>query len=79
MGEEFMRTIADTRFSEAKRFPRSRQAFIAMNLVSPKVVEGIGKLLAESDIAKLAGKEKLLELEAAEECFEEAWALSLIL
>jgi hypothetical protein len=72
LGEEFLRTVTDVVFSETKRMPICRQAIIATNLISPKVVDGISKLLVKSDIQKLAGKDKLAELEEAEKDFEKA-------
>lgn len=66
------RSVTDTTFSPTQHFPICRQAFLAANLISPKVQDGISKLLVKSDMHKLTAKGRVAELELAERSFEEA-------
>ena len=65
------RSVTDAVFSPTQHFPICRQAFLAANLISPKVVDGVAKLLVKSDMNKLAGKGRVAQLELAERSFEE--------
>lgn len=53
LGEEFMTALAQAEFkSKDSTYPMVRAALIAANLSSPKVQDGIAKLLVKSDIDK---------------------------
>lgn len=72
LGEEFLRAVAETTFSDTHRFPMCRQAFLAANLIAARIVDGVAKCIVKSDIQKLANKEKVKILAEAEEMFMEA-------
>ena len=66
LGEDFIKGVTETVFSASRRCPHLRTAFLAANLVSPKVVDGVAKLLAKSDIEKLRSKEHASQVDAVE-------------
>ena len=56
LGEEFMTAVTDLQFEHgSKHYPIIRQALLALQLTSPKVINGICKLLTPSDVRQLAG------------------------
>ena len=57
------------------RYPHTRTALIATNLVSPKVVDGISRLLVKSDVDRLKSKERSDALDKCEESMSHAWDL----
>ena len=59
LGEEFWTAVVDVNFGETTPCPRIRSAMLACNMTSPKVQDGISKLLLKADILGLAKKEKL--------------------
>ena len=57
LGEEFMTAVTDLQFEHgSKHYPIIRQALLALQLTSPKVINGICKLLTPSDVRQLAGQ-----------------------
>ena len=70
LGSEFMQAITDTVISDTKSYPRLRQAFVACNLISPKIVDGVSKLLVKSDIQKLAKEQYRRDIDEAESDYE---------
>ena len=53
LGEEFFQAVVDAQFYGGKSFAKLREACLASNLISTKVIDGISRLLVKSDIAKL--------------------------
>ena len=54
-------------------FPMSRVAFMVCNLTSPKIVDGIGKLVTKTDLASLKSKSQLIQLHSMEEMLQTLW------
>ena len=74
LGEVFFDAVVHAQFpSSNSRFPLVRVALLAANLVSPKIVEGIARLLTKSDVSMLCRKERAGAVMAAEEVLKEAW------
>ena len=76
LGQGFLEAVTTAKFpTEATKFPFTRSALIATNLVSPKdkVVDGIARLVNKSDVSMLTRKASLLQVTAAEACLAEAW------
>ena len=59
LGEEFWTAVTEVNFGEITTCPRIRSAMLACNMTSPKVQDGISKLLIKADIFGLARNEKL--------------------
>ena len=59
LGEEFWTAVTDVKFEETTPCPRIRSAMLACNMTSPKVQDGISKLLLKADILGLKKEEKL--------------------
>ena len=59
LGEEFWTAVVDVNFGETTPCPRIRSAMLACNMTSPKVQDGISKLLVKSDIGALTTQKKL--------------------
>ncbi len=53
--------------------PLLRASLVAANLVAPKVVDGIARLVTPTDVASLKPKDKLILCTAAESFLGEAW------
>lgn len=75
IGEEFWRAVTDTVLhpSPVQQCPHLRTGFIATNLVAPKVVDGIARLLVKTDIATLGKKDKRATVEEAESMLTHGW------
>lgn len=56
VGEEFFTALVDTKMHASKALGHVKQGFIATNLTSPRVVDGVSKLLTKSDINVVKGK-----------------------
>ena len=52
-----------------------RAALVACNLIAPKVVDGVARLLVKSDLLALKHKDKLLNITALETMLMESWKL----
>ena len=76
LGEEFMKAVAETSFGPSRLMPHLRTAFIATNLISPKVVDGVAKLLVKSDVERLKAKDKTDIVNSVESDFAAAWAIA---
>ena len=75
IGETFWNAVVDLAFpTQTSRMPMLRTAFIATNLVSPKVVDGVSRLIVKTDVQALTQSKRLLQVSAAEEILAEAWA-----
>ena len=75
LGEEFMSALVNFKPKSLKTtFPFLRLACWLTQATSPKVVDGISKLLVVSDIAKLKAT-KLADLEAVELLLSQGWDL----
>ena len=75
LGEDFIKGVTETVFSASRRVPHLRTAFLAANLVSPKVVDGVAKLLVKSDIEKLKSKDLASKVDASESEMATAWSI----
>ena len=76
LGEDFIKGVAETVFSASRRVPHLRTAFLAANLVSPKVVDGVAKLLVKSDVEKLKSKDLAATVDDSESELAEAWGIA---
>ena len=57
LGEEFINAVATVRLSSnLSGHALGRAALLAANLVSPKVVDGVARLVSKTDVNRLAGK-----------------------
>jgi hypothetical protein len=69
LGSEFLGAVVNATFQcNSTLFPHLRTALIAANLISPKVIDGIARLLVRSDVEGLKRKEnvqKILDIEGA--------------
>jgi hypothetical protein len=80
LGETFWRAVAEMSFqTKESKLPLVRVALILTNLTSPKIEDGLARLLVKSDVAKLVSKAKLQTVMAAEkrlgECLQIARTL----
>jgi len=73
LGETFIQAIVDLQFKTSAKLPLLRASLVAANLVAPKVVDGIARLVTPTDVATLKSKEKLILCTAAESFLGEAW------
>ena len=74
LGESFWRQVVEMNFSiSTTKLPMLRTAFICTNLTSPKVVDGVARLLAKIDLLALCRKDRLLDLQAADSLLADAW------
>ena len=74
LGEEFLREVTRLKFaSNASKMPMIRNALVATNLISPKVKDGIARLIVVSDVQHLGKRERTMEIMAAETLLLETW------
>ncbi len=73
MGETFIQAIVDLQFKTSAKLQLLRASLVAANLVAPKVVDGIARLVTPTDVASLKSKDKLILCTAAESFLGEAW------
>jgi hypothetical protein len=75
IGQEFFTAVTECSFSTSPLnvFPHVRTGLLATNLVSPKVVDGLAKLLVKSDVLALCKKDKKVIAEQAEAMLSDAW------
>ena len=74
LGSEFLGAVVNASFqTNSTLFPHVRTALIATNLISPKVVDGIARLLVRSDVDSLKRKENLQKLLDIEGALSHAW------
>jgi hypothetical protein len=72
LGEQYWHCMAYTEFPEkTEKFPLIRVAYGLANLVSPKVEDGIARLLGKSDWTKISSKAMLKEAHAMEKVLKE--------
>ena len=72
LGETFWNTIANTAFaSKTTRHPRLRNALILTNLTSPKLEDGIAKLITKTDVNSLCQKASLEKTKVLETRLEQ--------
>lgn len=77
LGEEFLRAVTDAAFpSLTTRYPHVRTALLATNLVSPKVVDGVARLLAKADVERLRAKSSIPLLDKVEGMMAHAWEVA---
>ena len=53
LGEDFLRSVIEVTLHPEKSMGRVRQACLATNLTSPKIVDGIARLLTSNDLLRL--------------------------
>jgi len=76
LGEEYLKAVTEAQFPSATlMFPFVRTALVATNLISPKVVDGIAKLLTPADVSRLKAKDQLSTLEGLETAMQHAWSV----
>lgn len=75
LGEEFLKAVTEARFgSVTKKYPFTRTGMLATNLVSPRVVDGVSKLLVKSDVERLKATDRAMDLDTAEDTMAQGWA-----
>ena len=72
-GETFIQAIVDLQFKTSAKLQLLRASLVAANLVAPKVVDGIARLVTPTDVASLKSKDELILCTAAESLLGEAW------
>ena len=70
LGEEYLAAVVKAKFPNEFVFPRTRDAFLAVNLTSPKVVDGIAKMLSKTDVLAWTAKAKLKLVSGVEKHLE---------
>ena len=76
VGQEFMEQLASLKFqSKITSFPMTRLACLLAQCTSPKVLDGISKLITVTDLGKLRSS-GVAELEAMEVLLQQAWDLA---
>jgi hypothetical protein len=76
LGEEYITAVTEAKLAGGtSMFPHVRTALMATNLTSPKVTDGISRLLTITDIVKLKNKAMKPKITAAEEFLAEAHGL----
>jgi hypothetical protein len=77
LGEEYFRAVTESSLhpSVMKPCPQLRVALVATNLVSPKVVDGIARLVTKTDIAAFCRKDRNQQMEECEGILVIAWDL----
>lgn len=78
LGEEFLTVVTETSFNNSsvtKRHPHIRTGLLATNLTSPKVVDGVARLLVKSDVERLKHKSQANRVDEAEETMRQGWEL----
>ena len=63
LGEDFLRSVIEVTLHPEKSMGRVRQACLATNLTSPKIVDGIARLLTSNDLLRLKKHPDLLTFE----------------
>jgi hypothetical protein len=72
LGELYWTTVTNMQFQcKLTRYPLLRAALLLANLISPKVEDGIGKLLVKSDLTKLCTVKMLPVVKASEKILED--------
>ena len=70
----FPKLFTDVQFATtSKRYPHVRTGLLATNLVSPKVVDGIARLLVKADVERLRSKDKVPVIDKAEDTMAHRW------
>ena len=59
LGQDFIQAVTDISWGLHKPNLHVRTALLAANLISPRVVDGVARLLCKSDVEKLRQKERL--------------------
>ena len=78
LGEEFLTSVTNVAFSFAKNlYPHIRTGLIATNLVSPKVVDGISRLLVKSGVERLRGRDRAQLIDKAEQIMGSGWDVAM--
>ena len=67
LGEEYWKACTDTEFHPTKSYSTNREGFLAVNLISPKVINGISKVLDPAKVRGMASKDKMPLMEKADE------------
>ena len=74
LGEEFLQAVTEAKFGSAsKLYPHIRTGLLAANLVSPKIVDGLARLLVKSDVERLKAKANAAAVDFAENSLAEGW------
>ena len=76
LGEDFFEAVTDVFFGPARRCPHIRTALMAGNLVSPKIVDGISKLLVKADVERVKSKDKAAVVDQTESMMSIAWSIT---
>lgn len=76
LGHEFFKAVTETVFSTVKPYAHLRTGLLATNLVSPKVVDGVSRLLVKSDVEKLKAKNKMPMIERSEKIMSSGWEMA---
>ena len=66
LGSEFMNKLANLSFGPGERYPYVMNACIEVNLASPKVVDGVCRLLQPPQLQAIASKDNRVMVKAAE-------------
>jgi hypothetical protein len=72
LGGEFIGKVATLKWGKAMSFPYVQNACLMTNLVSPKVSDGICKLLQPSAVSALTSKDNLVKVQEAEQLMQDA-------
>lgn len=78
IGETFFKALVGMKFpTSASKFPFMRTSILAANLTCPpeKMVDGIARLITQTDLQMLTNKNRLGDMLAAEAILEEAWEI----
>ena len=70
--QEFIGKVATLKWGKAMSFPYVQNACLMTNLVSPKVSDGICKLLQPSAVSALTSKDNLVKVQEAEQLMQDA-------
>ena len=74
IGEEIFKAISFWEVGEvSKQIPLRRAGFLATQLTSPQVVDGVAKLLAKSDLDRLKSKANRKKFLQAEQILSSVW------
>ena len=74
LGEDFLTAVTEAQFpSLVNRYPHLRTGILATNLVSPKMTDGIAKLLVKADVDRLRSRERIQKVDASEATMGHGW------
>ena len=75
LGEEYFSAVVDVQLgtSPVEACPHLRTALLATNFVSPKVVDGVARLLTKTDVLNMGRKGQKQENLKGEAIFADAW------